>query len=163
MQLNNTNGTVIKITNYFINKNRIKYNVLEFGSGNILESKAHDFTSIQLIDFLNKETNFESLCLEKLKEEKETTYTLSNDVLNWTIQQGASGLSTLRVYLPAVLLSEELNTGSNLDLLIESMKVYNNQLQRLENGNMQYLTYIDALAKTLLESYANKGVVIQEK
>lgn len=83
MQLNNTNGKVIKLDKIDVNQNRIVYSVYEYGGGNFLKQISYVFTSIKLKDYLNQEINFTNFCYEKLAEEKEKDYTISEDTQNW--------------------------------------------------------------------------------
>lgn len=162
---NNNNGKIIKIIDVNISQNKIKYNILEYGESNsIVSTESHKFTSINLEDYLYQSVNFYELCLDTLKTEKETDYTLSSDLLNWCILENIEKQpTTLRAYLPSLLLGREVNTTSPLGILIESMRPYDAQLQRLEDGNMQYLAYITEQAKAILESYISQGVIIQYK
>ena len=164
MQLNSTNGNCILIDKYDINNNRVIYSIFDFGGGEKINTLSYTFKNRILADYYNVETNFENLCLDQLNLELNLGFELSNDPKNWTIVKNVENQNTtLRVYLPAIVLNEEFNTGSNLDQLIDSMKVYGSQSQKLQNGSILYLAYIDENAKLLLEANANRGIIIDYK
>jgi len=162
MQLNNTNGKVIILDKIDILQNRIVYSVYEYGGGQVLEQKALVFTTINLKDYLGIETNFEALCYTKLVEEKETDFVISEDVQNWTIVKGStSENTTLRVYIPSNLTNKVLNTGNDLDILIKAMSPLAEWVNRLVNGSMQYLEFLEPEAKVILEEYPE--IIIENK
>jgi len=162
MQLNNINGKSIKLDKIDILQNRIVYSIYEYGTKEPKVVIAYKFKDIQLKDYLNQTVNYEELCYTNLALENETDYVISEDIQNWTISIGLDGDNTvIRVYLPQALLNEHIFSGSDLDLLIESMKHLTEFKQVLGKGSMQYLVTLDPSARLVLEKY--EGIIIENK
>ncbi len=159
--LNNINGNSILIDKIRLQENNLIYSVFEFGNNLKTESKVLKFENdFKLIDFENQNIkSFDEIYL-KMSELIEN-FELSEDMQNWTITQGYENPTTIRVYLPAKVLNDNLDSGNDLDLLITKMKPLNSFKQTLENGNIQYLSFLENEDRLILEQYPT--IIIEDK
>lgn len=115
MQLNNQNGNVILIDKIDVNQNRVVYSVYDYGQGKKLEQKSLVFSTINLQAYLTQEIIYETLCYNTIVAEKETGYVLGEELQNWLYP-----VTTRRVYVPALTYNSIVNSGNELDLLIQT-------------------------------------------
>jgi len=166
MQLNNiTTGEIININKskdsgifyeIFENKYCLEHNL--FPINKVCEKRDSDLlptiplTENQLIELSSQ--------LEILKTE--TNFELSNDLQNWCIKKGSEGGDTLiRLLIPNTLIIKELNTGSNLDLLIKAIESLSPFAIRGVNYSTQYLEYLLPEHRIIVESYPE--IIIENK
>ena len=171
MQLNNIeNGRIAKISDIDFKQNRVIYSIYESlvydTEGNIilapLVGSFRFNPKIKLESLLDTTFNPTEYCYQKLQEEILLDYEISEDIQNWAIETGSTGeLTTIRVYIPAAILNEVLNTGEPLDLLIQDMKPLSPFAQRKEFGSMQYLENLLPEHREILETYPT--IKIEEK
>jgi len=160
--LNNPNGKQIEIININYSQNNVVYKINEFGGSN---SENQNLFQSE-ISFVNYETQTVKTFDEifDLIGSKLTDYSKSTDLQNWTIPTGTNDEPTvIRVYLPTKLVNKHLWTGSDLDILMQAMKIFKDYKQTLENGSMQYLKFLQNADKLVLENYANEGIIIEDK
>ena len=162
MQINNVNGSVIRIDQIYVDRNRVDYSLYEYGGSAITTRKSHPFSTLTLADYLNVDTNFENLCYDTLIVEIDANYAVSEDLTNWVIPTGSTGEdTTLRVYIPTKIIGTVLHTGNALDQLLKAMEPLSPQVVRLANGSHQYLIVLEDAHKAILEAYPE--IVIEEK
>jgi hypothetical protein len=161
MQLNNLiNGRIAIIDKIDFYQNLIVYSTCEFGLIPISQSKHIPAQSLK--DLLSQTVNCENSCLQILKTEVLTDFEISTDVKNWTVIKGSTGIdTTIRVFIPANVLVQVLNTGNDLDLLIKSMEPLASFAVRDISGSMQYLEELHPEHRAILEQYPE--IIIQEK
>jgi len=159
--LNNQNGNTISIIKVRTESNLIVLQKYEFGTAKTLGSAFNfNMEGFPFVNYLTQNiASFEDIYT--YLETKFEGFELSEDLQNWTITQGYESSTMFRVYLPAELLNKEIDTGSNLDLLIKQMQPLKDFKQTTQNGSVQYLTYIEDTAKAILESYPD--IIIEEK
>jgi len=169
VQINNiTNGRVIKIFRINTTSGRVDFSIYDYGGGLGTLIK-NDFATFEnLIDFETQIIKtFEEIQF-MLAAELEG-FSVSSDIQNWTKPTlklpgvDVPVATTLRVYMPSLVLNEVTNSGNPLDLLIEKQSVIYNGVQKLENGSHQYLFDLTDADKEILEGYENEGVVIEYK
>lgn len=94
--------------------------------------------------------------------EIETSFGLNNDIQNWCVQKGSTGLdTTLRVIIPNSLIIKSLNTGSPLDLLLKGIEPLKDFLKKSNNFSVQYLEELYLESRAILEMYPE--IIIENK
>ncbi|RLD69230.1 MAG: hypothetical protein DRI95_00630 [Bacteroidetes bacterium] len=160
-QLNHADGTAILIKTIDYNFDTVTIEKYEYPKTGKVEIETVTLTG--LIDYEAQTVeNFDAV-LSKLQV-LYPEYVVNEDAQNWTMPTGTEGEPTnLRVYMPACLLNANLWQDTDIGLLIESMRIFKDYKQSLAWGGMQYLKFLEPDARAILESYADKGVIIENK
>ena len=164
--INKTDNSTILISKVRTENQQIAIKKYEFG---IL--KEIDAFNIKLEDtFIIADNNAQVMkSYEEIYEQlalQLNDYEISEDFQNWQILQGSTGTdTTVRVFLPNILLGIELGSGSILDGLIQSMLALNAFKKNTINGSLLYLEEINPSDRTFLESEENvsNGIIVEDK
>ena len=163
MQLNNTStGQIIRLAK--VSNTGIAYDLYQNGlitsgerlavSDTIDESYVPDVT--MSINDLKEYLAYEILAT------KHTGFEESDDVKNWCIEKGSTGIdTTIRVFIPANLVSENVYTSSPLGQLMEAMQPLQEFAIRNDVGVVQYLEELLPEDRAILEMYNN--IIIENK
>ncbi len=154
MQIDNPNGNVILLDKIDVNQNRVVYSRYDYGLGKFLEQKARVFTTITLQDYLTLETVYETLCYNTLIAEVEPAYVLSEELQNWLFPSASD-----RVYVPALTYNTIVNSGNELDLLIQQYVA--DDWVALSEGIHYYRDTVNEEEQLILEQYPD--IIIEEK
>jgi len=83
----------------------------------------------------------------------------------WVFNKGAGNVNnTVRVSIPSDLIAEKIFTGSDIDLLIASYRTpYAAYTNHCKYTIVIYFIFLPAPDRAVLESYASRGVIIENK
>lgn len=156
MQINNPNGQSIIIDEIYVNKNRIDYTKYDYGgvNGTVLEKKPYIFSGINLIDYLTQEVIFEELCYDNLILEVEPDYVKSEVEQNWLYPS-----TNIRIYIPAITYNSVVNSGNELDLLVQQFIA--DDWIALQAGIHYYQVTLSDDDRAILEAYSD--IIIEDK
>jgi len=154
MQLNKTNGHIIRLDKIDINQNRIvysKYETIINEEAFLIEQLPYVFTGITLKDYLNQDTNFETICLNQLKTEKlDETWSTSTDVQNWLYSN-----KPFRVIINNDESTSEMLINEAYKTLFDALFIKHKTTTTSNRGDKNSIIYVDQLD-------SNEIAIVQE-
>ena len=140
----------IKIDKIDINQNRIVYSEYETIVADkkfLIKQLPYVFTEINLKDYLNESTNFETLCLTQLINEiLDETWTISEDIQNWIYSERPKRILILnKLILQELKPLDNRGTLSPMGQIIERVKVQHYGFYKDIPDDTSFVMYVDTI------------------
>ena len=159
MQLNKTNGHIIKIDKFNKEDGRVVYTEYESiilnGDGSIKKEIVDTYQSVKIlnVDYSNLadgtltiEENIEKLSYDTLKIELGIDYTVSEDIQNWLYSERPMRILILnKLILQELKPTDNLGTLSPMGQIIERVKVQHYGFYKDIPDDTSFVMYVDTI------------------